>query len=144
MQRRFTFAIVPHASPIQPVATSKLGTDTGRDHSSSHVLGALRILRWYPSSLASICKCNCPCLARACPMPCIPTSISQHQSFGDATQQSTCANAQFTNSECYLASIALSSRFRSRQVSSGKAPFRQAWLAGARSRFSRMRRMRAT
>jgi hypothetical protein len=53
-----------------------------------------------------------------------------NRSFGDATQQSTCANAQFTNSECYLASIALSSLYRSRQVSSGKAPFVKLGLPG--------------
>ncbi len=57
----FTFAIVvPLASPIQTVATSKHDHDT--EYTSrpliSQELRAFRTLRWSPSSRASIAQCH--------------------------------------------------------------------------------------
>jgi hypothetical protein len=50
-----------------------------------------------------------------------PTSIHRHRPFGDAMQQKIVQLHNSPNRERCRASMALSSQYRSRQVSSGKA-----------------------
>src|SRR4029077_19529485 len=70
---------------------SCLAHSTGRDVNTRHKPG----LTWYPSRPASIAQWNSiprPDPARLSPTP----RAGAHQSFGDATQQTMCADAQFT------------------------------------------------
>src|SRR5258708_16010881 len=127
----FTFAIVvPLASPIQPVATST----HDRGHvTTAHLIGAggvqdFKMIPIEPDVNSSMENYVTPPVWRvSCPMPYNPASISRHQSFGDATQQTTCAGHNSPIRACIFASVALNSPHRSRPDSSGEAAL--SWFA---------------